>query len=66
VRRCGGQNPIPFFKGENVRTTTLLAFLKEINITERTFIDEPLSFCQFHHSREHCKVQVYRCSADIR
>ena len=44
MRQCGGEHPILFFKGENVRATTLLAFFEEVHISKRTLVNEQLAF----------------------
>ena len=53
-----------FFKSENVRPTTLLAFFEEVNISKRTLGNEHLAFCQLHHPMEHRKGRVYGGGAD--
>ena len=60
------EHPILFFKGKNMRTTTLLAFLEKVHITKRTLVNEQLPFRQPHHPTEHRKVTVYRRGADTR
>jgi len=62
VRSCGGEQPILFFKSENVWATTLLVFLKETHIAERTLVNKQLAFSQLHRAMEHRKITVYGCS----